>query len=183
MVIDLKKFGKTMELPNGSPKFTEKTLLIAMNHDRAKTYSVDGNHLTIMGEIHTEDTEYEYTDNESQKHISGPSGGAFASKGNFPKTGGETTNPGSEPHNKEHYLAVFLNYFTKEVQKIMKLENFARLIIFAPANIHKLLNEKLSPHLQKKANIIPANLYKHHPFDLIERIKNNPKIRMGTEKY
>lgn len=147
--------NQPLHLPKSYPQFLENTLILCLNHDSARLYNVYFHELEELTQIHTSDTDFHYSDKE---------GFIYAPATNI------GTIPGYEPHNKEHYERVFLNYLNQKLIDLTKGIEYHRFIIFVPDDLKKITKEKLPPQILKKSEFISGNFTKHHPLELIEKI-------------
>lgn len=146
--------GKMIHIPEEIPKFRHKTLIFCFGHNLARPFYVHGREMEEMEMIHTEDTEYEYSDKEGFNHA-GPGGGS---------------SPGADKHNREHYDHVFLNYFLEQLNDIEKKYDFDQIVTLQPVDMKGLNKEKWPKHLLPKTEFIAGNFHNHPPLDILHKI-------------
>lgn len=146
---------KTHQIPEKYLPFLWKTLIVCLNENSAKPYEGHKRNITELEVLETKATQYHYSDKEGFE---------------FTPTGAGTSS-GNEPHNKEHYAKVFLNFFMKELHKLDQQGQYEKIILISPHTMKNEVKEKLPTELAKKAEIIPGNFYKSHPFDIVEKIE------------
>jgi len=147
---------RKLQIPEKYPQFQEKVLLLCLTHRSAKVYIAEGSSISEFDEIHTELTDYAYTDKE----------GFSVSR----QAGNRGVRPGADQHNKEHYERVFLNYLAEEITKMETASPFAKIIIFAPVDLKNITKEKLPHALGEKTEVIAGNLVNASPLELLERL-------------
>jgi hypothetical protein len=146
-----------LTIPQNLQLFSESTALICLAHDRAKVYEVYKDSLKEVSFLHTSDTDYQYSDKESFSHAEGSQTIFFK--------------PGTEEHNKEHYLRVFLNYFSEKLRDLSHQYGFRDIYLFVPNNIKNIVLEKIPNSIRGKIHIIPGNVMHEHPLELLKRIE------------
>ncbi|PJC37458.1 hypothetical protein CO046_00400 [Candidatus Peregrinibacteria bacterium CG_4_9_14_0_2_um_filter_53_11] len=154
-----------IQVPEKIPELIERTLVVCMARDFAKAYCYHLQGIHELPTIETSETDYHYTDKEGRSFISESHGGD--------RTNGTSGNPtifGIEKHNKQHYLKVFLNHFSKELARIFREGSFNRVVLFVPDELHISVEEKLEQHLLQKTEFFSGNFTKHHPLELVEKI-------------
>jgi len=139
--------------------FPNPTALICLSHDRARLFHVCAQDLQEITFLHTSDTDYQYSDKESFSHAKGSSTTFFR--------------PGTEEHNKEHYLRVFLNYFADQFKKLDDIHRFSRVYIFLPGDMKHIVWDKIPTALRSKTHLIPGNVMNEHPLELLQRIEDS----------
>lgn len=147
---------KSITIPLEFRFFSEPTAIICLNHDRAKVYEATSDTLREIAFLHTSDTDFQYSDKESFSHAEGSSSIFFK--------------PGTEEHNKEHYIRVFLNYFAKKLQNLDQERSFHDIYLFLPGDVKNIVSEKLLPPVQEKTHVILGNVIHEHPLELLKRI-------------
>jgi len=146
-----------LKIPQHLRLFSDSTALICVSHDRAKIYEATQDSLEEISFLHTSDTDYQYSDQESFSHAEGSQTIFFK--------------PGTEEHNKEHYLRVFLNYFREKLKDLDQQYRFHDIYLFLPGDLKNVAMEKLPPPLQKKTHIVVGNVINEHPLELLRRIE------------
>ncbi|MGE3279242.1 MAG: hypothetical protein AB7J40_05695 [Candidatus Altimarinota bacterium] len=148
---------KSLKIPQQLRLFSNSTALICVSHDRAKVYQVNQDSLEEVSDLHTSDTDYRYSDQEAFSHAEGVSTVFFK--------------PGTEAHNKEHYLRVFLNSFSDQLKKLDREFHFHDVYLFLPDDLRYVAVEKLPTRLQKKVHVVIGNVAHEHPLELLRRIE------------
>jgi hypothetical protein len=148
------------QIPKQYLGFEKKTLILCIARDSNKSYIAeaylgDGTEIKVVPPLQTPDTSFAYTDKEGF---------------NYSSHGTHGTAPGNEPHNKEHYEQVFLNFLVHELQEKQQGKYFQKLIVFTPPQFQNSLAEKLPKEILEKTTILNGNLKKAPVLELIKRI-------------
>lgn len=151
---------KQITIPQELRLFSKPTALICLSHDRAMVYEVKADILREIAFWHTQDTDFSYSDKESFDHHGQGSFDTFFK-------------PGTDGHNKEHYLHVFFNFFTKKLKEMDEQHVFNEIFIFLPEDIKNIATEKTPTYLKDKIHMIPGNVQHEHPLELLKRIEKN----------
>lgn len=121
-----------------------------MDHHRAVVYIAHGREMTEHVALETPDTQFEYSDREGGPGVSG-----------------------SEPHNKEHYASVFLNFFADAMAKMDQAEGIRRYHIFMPVDMKNIVDKKLPQKIMERTIPHVGNVTKSDPMDLLERVNKH----------
>lgn len=150
-----------IQIPQQLAHFRGKTLIACLRHNSAQAYIAEGNKIEQLEPIETSATDFHYTDYEGFERLTTPSS---------PEAKEVSFSAGHDHHNKEHYLHVFLNYFSGEIQKLQKQHQVVQLVFVVPEDIKYQLEEKLSSELKSCTRILEGNFYAHHILDVIKQL-------------
>lgn len=131
------------KLPNGR-KFKPKTILVISAHTIARVCIIEKDNIQELKPLHTEATEYNYTDKEW-----------FSYTHNGARTGWTIT--WFKEKNKMHYDNVFASFLVKEIKKLDKEQQAESIIIYAPEDLKKILTESFPKTYAKKLQIHMGN--------------------------
>lgn len=158
--------NKVLHIPEEIRKFREKTLIFSFGHYLALPFYVHGREMAELPLIHTEDTDFKYSDREGFSH---------------PGMGGGGSDPGTEKHNKEHYEHVFVNYFLQKLGHLEKEYEFGSVIVVLPDYMKHVVREKWPKHLVDKTEFIGGNFHNHPPMDILHKIMKEKPLLFETE--
>lgn len=138
-----------MHIPKGFPGFDNKTILLVLAHRDGKAYTGIDKDIEHLEDLKTSATQYQYTDKEGQQGNSAP---------------------GTDHHNKEHYDRVFLNYIHDKITEYENKKMFEELIVFCPADMKKILEEKVPKHILANTEIFVGNFVNNDLMDLVKKM-------------
>lgn len=135
------------------------TLLVISTHTIARVFFVDKYDIHELHPLHTENTDYAYSDKEWFSYI------------NTASDAGRWTITWFHEKNKMHYDHVFAKFMVKEIQKLDKKYQAKKIIIYAPKDLKKILIEFSPKAYADKLTIIMGNRIKIWFPKLFELIK------------
>jgi hypothetical protein len=150
----------TTQLPSKLTPYSEKTLIIIADHQQAYPILIRDRIITSFPRIHTDDTDYTYTDKEGFSY-------------SYSKSG---TVPGHQEKDHRHYERVFLNYLITQIKQLDQAHQPAKLLIIVPESLVHLTEQKLPGHLSQKASIHLGNLVKMDLSQQLTRVEKQLSV-------
>lgn len=147
--------SKVVQLPESVQPFSEKTMLMCLDHKSALVYAGEENTVAEEEAIVTDANDYEYSDKEG-----------------FHSQGGVGFTTGTDSHVKEHSNRIFLNHLAKELHSRFQRGRFQRLAVFLPDDMKNMVKEKIPREILDRTQFVSGNLKKSSPIDLVKRMKS-----------
>lgn len=149
-------FKKT--LPS-SRQSMPKTIFVISAHNIARIFLADKYEIQELTPLHTEATDYEYSDKEWFNYVNSGSGSDIWTIAWF------------HEKNKTHYDHVFADFISKEILKIDKEYQAKRIIIYAPKDLKEILIGSFPKAYSAKLTINIGNHIKASSSKLFELLK------------